>query len=236
MKYAIELNRDQSERLLDLAAQNHSIVRIHPKSWPSSRRIEAKLDRHDPHGQLELTAEGVTDSLDSLLNMYCQIDLDFGDGQYFFDSHLMHVHHHGKKVHLAVAWPETIVVQQRRKHQRTALAGASQVLVSRSVGDDLFSFSGTLYNLSEEGLAFKLTTSDAEKIEVGQNWCACFEVPEQTHFYKLGAVIRRKMASSSEGFVIVGVEFDPMDQPEIQTLRTFLNARRESRALIGGQP
>ena len=134
-----------------------------------------------------------------------------------------------------MAWPETILVQQRRRSNRLPLARSSTVQLSHRDGERLDTISGRLYNLSEDGMAFQVLKADADAIELGQTWCACFEVPEQDHCYKFEGTIRRTLPSSSADAVILGMQFEhaTIDLDELKCLREFLSNRHHSGVALG---
>ena len=275
MTFAIELSPGQSKRILECACRAHHSVRLSPKSWiespaqrvqPATPAIQCKLVEYDDEAlELETPRLGSTD-FKSLLNIYCQIELELQDGQYFFDSHIVAVRQRsrldplrgrdagvaglnppGADVCLMLAWPGSILVKQRRRSGRLALARSSTVQLSRHQGERLESFEGQLYNLSEDGLAFQLPKRDAEKLQDGQTGCACFEVPQQDHCYKFEGLICRVLPSSSQDSVIVAMHFDLSagaagltrcagDRRELSDLREFLTNRLYGMAAVGGTP
>lgn len=236
MTFAIELRSEQSRQILARACDARQAVRLLSKMHAGSSPIDSRLIDCDEHGLILETPTIHEEESKSLLNIYCQIELEFDDGQYFFDTHILAARQREGTVCLTLAWPETILVRQRRRTSRLDLAQSSDVQLSHRHGEHVETVRGTLYNLSEDGLAFKLTKADAEQIQLGQVWCACFEVPEQDHCYKLEGTICRTLPSSSQDDVIVGMQFDAnaADQHEIDNLREFLNTRRHSRAAVGG--
>ena len=238
MTFAIELKSKQSRRILASACNARQAARLLPKMWAGSSSIDSRLIDCDEHGLILEAPALHEEDFRSLLNIYCQIELEFDDGQYFFDTHILAARQRDDAVCLTLAWPETILVRQRRRSGRLDLAQSSDVQLSHRHGEHVETIRGTLYNLSEDGLAFKLTKADAEQIRLGQAWCACFEVPEQDHCYKLEGTICRTLPSSSQDDVIVGMQFDAnqADQHEIDNLREFLNTRRYSGAAVGGTP
>ncbi len=227
MTFAIELSNNQSRRILERACRAHQQLGLLPKSWSGSNPIRCQLVGSDDNAlELQVPHLGRAD-FTSLLNTYCQIDLELNDGQYFFDSHILAARQREDAVCISLAWPESILVKQRRRSSRTALAKSSTVQLSCRQGDRIETFQGQLYNLSEGGLAFKLPRSDAQQIEIGQTCCACFEVPEQDHCYKFQGAICRTGPSSEKDAVIMGMQFDPtaIDQQDLNHLREFLTSR-----------
>ncbi len=238
MTFAIELNASQSRRILECACRARHSVRLHPKPWNESPPIECELVECDDEA-LELEAPRLSSAdFKTLLNIYCQVELELQDGQYFFDSHIVAVRDRGDRVGLMLARPDHILVKQRRRSSRLALAKSSSVQLSRHRGERLESFEGQLYNLSEDGLAFQLSAHDAEKMEDGQTWCACFELPEQDHCYKLEGTVCRSLPSASRDCVIIGIQFDlaTVDRRELNSLREFLTNRLHGMVAVGGAP
>jgi c-di-GMP-binding flagellar brake protein YcgR len=236
MNYAIELKPSQSKRVLECACRAQPEVRLLPKPWATPHPLVCRIIDNDDDGvilQASLTADA---DFRSLLNIYCQIELDLDDGQYFFDSNIVAVRQQDEHLHLSIGWPETILVQQRRRSHRLPLARSSTVQLSHLSGEHLETISGRLYNLSEDGMAFQVLKADADAIEPGQTWCACFEVPEQDHCYKFEGVIRRTLPSSSADAVILGMQFEHanIDLDELTQLREFLSDRQHSGAASGG--
>ncbi len=235
MNYAIELKPSQSRRVLEYAYRAQLEVRLLPKPWTAPNPIACRIvDRDDDSITLQ-TRPPATADFRSLLNIYCQVELDLDDGQYFFDSNIVGVRQEGEHLNLSVAWPETILVQQRRRSNRLPLARSSTVQLSHRDGERLDTISGRLYNLSEDGMAFQVLKADADAIELGQTWCACFEVPEQDHCYKFEGTICRTLPSSSADAVILGMQFEhaTIDLDELKRLREFLGNRQHSGAALG---
>ncbi len=235
MNYAIELKPSQSKRVLECACRAQSEVRLLPKPWTTPHPITCRIVDSDDDG-ITLQARPPADTdFRNLLNIYCQIEMDLDDGQYFFDSNIVGVRQQDEYLHLSIAWPETILVQQRRRSNRLPLARSSIVQLSHRNGEHLDTISGRLYNLSEDGMAFQVLKADADAIELGQTWCACFEVPEQDHCYKFEGIIRRTLPSSSADAVILGMQFEhaTIDLDELKCLREFLSNRHHSGVALG---
>lgn len=238
MTQAIELSSRESRRILMSARQAGRQVRLHPKSWPDSRCIiGALVDGPDSALEVEARPDAQAD-LHNSLTRYCQVELDLAEGQFFFDSHVVAVRQGAETVRLSLAWPQTILVLQRRSAGRSALARSSHVQISREEHGRLSTLGGRLYNLSQDGLAFKAQEPYAEEIEIGQTWSVCFEVPEQAYVYRLEGTVRRLLPSSCQGDVIVGVQFDAAanDAKDLDQLREFLNQRGRAGAAMGATP
>ncbi len=235
MNYAIELKPSQSKRVLECACRAQSEVRLLPKPWTTPHPITCRIVDSDDDGITLQARPPVDADFRNLLNIYCQIEMDLDDGQYFFDSNIVGVRQKDEHLHLSIAWPETILVQQRRRSNRLPLARSSTVQLSHRDGERLDTISGRLYNLSEDGMAFQVLKADAAAIELGQTWCACFEVPEQDHCYKFEGIIRRTLPSSSADAVILGMQFEhaTIDLDELKCLREFLSNRHHSGVALG---
>lgn len=235
MTFAIELSQKQSGRILECACRTQQDIHLLPNAWSGRKPISCKMVHIENDG-LVLTVKCLDDTdFKDLLNIYCQVDLDLEDGQYFFDANIIAVRHHNDGVGLTLGWPDNILVKQRRRFSRHALAQSSEVQLSTQRGDCLETFGGQLYNLSEDGLAFQLAKTDADKIEIGQNCCVCFEVPEQEHTYRFEGIICRTLPSSSQDSAIIGMHFDSttIDQGELEHLRDYLVSRSHSSAVMG---
>ncbi len=235
MNYAIELKPSQSRRILECACRAQPEVRLLPKPWTTPNPIVCRIvDSDDDSITLQARPPAAAD-FRNLLNIYCQIELDLDDGQYFFDSNIVAVRQQDEHLLLSVGWPETILVQQRRRSNRLPLARSSTVQLSHRDGERLDTISGRLYNLSEDGMAFQVLKADADAIKLGQTWCACFEVPEQDHCYKFEGTICRTLPSSSADAVILGMQFEhaTIDLDELKCLREFLSNRQHSGAALG---
>ncbi len=235
MNYAIELKPSQSRRVLECACRAQPEVRLLPKPWTTPNPIICRIVDSDEDGITLQARPPAAADFRSLLNIYCQIELDLDDGQYFFDSNIVGVRQQDEHLHLTIAWPNTILVQQRRRSNRLPLARSSTVQLSHRDGERLETISGRLYNLSEDGMAFQVLKADADAIELGQTWCACFEVPEQDHCYKFEGTICRTLPSSSADAVILGMQFEhaTIDLDELKRLREFLSNRQHSGAALG---
>jgi len=227
MKYAIELSRKQAARILQCASRAHQQVRFQSKSWADGKGLAMHLANCE-EGCLHLEAEW-DDQVENILlpNTYCQIEMEIEDNDYFFDSHILSVRRHQEVLNIEVVCPETILVQQRRRSKRKTIASSSDVQISREENDELHIYEGKLYNLSEDGLAFKISKTQSSGVDIGQIWCVCFEVPEQSYCYKLEAVVRRKVPSSSEGDIILGMEFELGDVDQLKQLHDFLSDRQK---------
>ena len=235
MNYAIELKPSQSRRVLEYACRAELEVRLLPKPWTTPNPIACRIVDSDADSiTLQTRPPGAAD-FRSFLNIYCQIELDLDDGQYFFDSNIVGVRQEGEHLLFSVAWPETILVQQRRRANRLPLARSSTVQLSHRDGERFDTISGQLYNLSEDGMAFQVLKADVGAIELGQTWCACFEVPEQDHHYKFEGTICRTLPSSSADAVILGMQFKhaTVDLDELKSLREFLSNRQHFSAALG---
>jgi hypothetical protein len=235
MSHAIELSSRESKRILETARATGRQVRVLPKTWSESRSILGSLvSASNPVLEVDIPGDAQSDLSESV-TCYCQIDLDCPEGQYFFDTHIVAVRPKGKELRLSLAWPKTVLVLQRRSSGRTALAKPSTVQISREHKGKLISFEGRLYNLSPDGLAFKVAQDYADDIEIGQAWFICFEVPEQGHVYRLQSTVRRKLPLSTRGDAIIGVLFDGVagEVTELNLLQQFLETRGNATANIG---
>ena len=236
MTFAIELSQEQSRRILEGACRTQHDIRLLPSTWSGGKPISCMMVHVEDDG-LVLKVKCLDDAdFKDLLNIYCHLDLDLEDGQYFFDTNIIAVRQNEDGIGLTLGWPDNILVKQRRRSSRHALAQSSAVQLSTQQGDRLETFAGRLYNLSEEGLAFQLAKADAEKLTVGQTCCACFEVPEQEHTYRFEGVICRTLPSSSQNYTIIGIQFESstIDQGELEHLREYLIDRSHSSAVMGG--
>ncbi|MCG3138514.1 MAG: hypothetical protein HJJLKODD_02379 [Phycisphaerae bacterium] len=227
MKYAIELNREQSEQIMQQAKSTQAQVSVQPKHWPASRWLDAQLLNCTPeHLELQLPPIDQIDPL-QLLNIYCQVDLQLPDGHYFFDSCITAVQPHASHCYLQLQRPETILVQQRRRSRRTAVNKSIKIQLLRQEDGALQSSSGRLYNLSPQGLACQLPRNEAAAMVVGQMWTVCFNLDEPEQWYKLPVQICRIFSASSPGQMIVGMEFqfEPGD-PQHELLQHFFTIRQ----------
>lgn len=233
MKYAIELSTAQSARVLEEACRSRQGARVQPKSW-QGRALSAELTAcREDCLELEAVVAGEAAAgldLAVLLNTYCTVELELAGGQYFFESHLRAARWREQHLHICLAKPDTVLVQQRRRSRRAAIASSSVVQFSRQDGDQLLSCQGCMYNLSHEGLACQLPRDKSVPVVVGDSWFVCFEVPEQSQWYKLGACVCRRVPSSAAGFVIVGMEFEhsPANDDQLARLAVFLEERRRA--------
>lgn len=234
MTPAIELDREQSMRVLQDACRGGCEIQLRPKAWSHEHILRARLE--DGEGEtLKALCELPEEQSTSLVNMYCEFEITLADGRYLFDSHVLSVRRREARVELTVAWPRGLLVHQRRRASRTAMASSSSVQLSRQEGDQLLSCEGQLYNLCKDGLAFKIGLSEARLLDCGQEWCVCFEVPEQGHCYKLKAAVSRKLPSSDRGAVIVGLEFgpDPANHEDLEQLGAYLDQRQRKHSSMG---
>lgn len=236
MTFAIEVSQTQSRRILESACRTQHGIHLLPNTWSKGEPIKCEMVSFDDDGLILTTKHAGDTDFKDLLNIYCHVDLDLEDGQYFFDTNIIAVRHHEDGTSLTVGWPDNILVKQRRRSSRHALAQSSAVQLSTQDGDHLETFGGQLYNLSEEGLAFQLAKADADKLTVGQHCCACFEVPEQEHTYRFEGVICRTLPSSSQDRAIIGMQFESttIDRGELEHLREYLVDRSHSPAVMGG--
>ena len=135
MNYAIELKPSQSRRVLEYACRAQLEARLLPKPWTTPNPIACRIvDSDDDSITLQAQPPASAD-FRSFLNIYCQIELDLDDGQYFFDSNIVSVRQEDEHLNLSVAWPETILVQQRRRSNRLPLARSSTVQLSHRDGE-----------------------------------------------------------------------------------------------------
>lgn len=230
MDYAIELNHMQTTRVMQRVYDAGIMVHVQPKCWSGS--FEALLLTGS--GEVfELRADHASGGkAEQLTNMYCQIEFDLNDGHYFFDSYVVSARCAADVLFLCVARPDTILVRQRRRTERM---DSEQGVIAQmtSVDSDRFSsHQGELRDLSEDGLALKLSAPEADQFQIDQKWCVCFELPEQAHVYKLSGIVRQITPSSGNRKVVIGVEFDQHEnnEPELEHLREFLGA------WLGAQP
>ncbi len=237
MNYAIELNSDQSERILKGACGIQQPVQVQPRAWPDGDALRGHLQHYDGDTVAAQVQPTQPCDPDRLLNTYCHVLLSRDDGDYFFDCHVVAARQNGGGVELILARPQTIAVTQRRQSGRSFPARASAVQISRQTDGDLHCCEGRLYNLGEDGLACKLTKDHATPVALGQTWCLCFQIPDHDHVFKIDAAVRRILPSSSAQDVILGFEFDRehLDPTQHRELRNLLNQRQHAGEAAGAK-
>jgi c-di-GMP-binding flagellar brake protein YcgR len=231
----ITLRAEQSNRMLRCAARNGQAVSVRPKAW--NRALVGELQVAE-HGDVDIVVELSADEFDPIVvNMYCEVIIELEDGRYQFDSHIIAARPRSQSTQLLLAWPDQTLVFQRRRAGRVRVAHSSVVQVHRDEGEGMESFNGQLYNLSPHGLAFKVTADVCSRLQIGEQWSICFELPDEDHTFRVDADVRRILRSSASGYLIVGAEFhtDGSNANEVERIGSYLTASQEEVVTIGEQ-
>lgn len=132
---------------------------------------------------------------------------------------------------LALRRPVALRTVERRRVARRRLQGSTVVRIRPDgVGNAV---EAGLLNLSDFGLACRITRGDAERLRAGTPVRAAFQLKEAGADFELSARVAN-LTSASDGMWIAGLEFDrtPLNEAPMNRLRAALgapsNAERET--------
>ena len=224
MSYAIELNKRQSNRIIEQALRRQAEIMLETRTAAEDEPLVGEIEQ-DQACTLALSLQrdpGVL--LDNLIGVYTDGHLSMGESRYLFSTHIIDVTPNGRFGRLIVARPETVLVVQRRRFWRAQLAESSQVRVSYDTPDGPEAVLGSLCNISPGGLAMKLDQHQAEGLLIGETVQAHFVLPELDRTFNFEAIVCSKTPAGSPEAIILGVQFtnvEPTDQ-RVVALRNHL--------------
>ncbi len=224
MKYATELNKRQSQRVIEQAIRLKAPVLIEPRTLDNLESIKGCLQDGQPDTLLIQFAEEPIPAAVFIPTSYCEGRLFVGDNRYLFTTNVLELDTRDELASLTVVRPETIQVLQRRKFWRASLHESSEVRFSWKDEGANSHTAGQLLNLSPDGLACRLSRDAADAILIGDPIEASFQLPSCDHLFELTGVLCNKTPGGSPDTMIVGLQFvvDQHSRPDIELLRDYL--------------
>ncbi len=238
MRFSFDLSPGQSDRVIDQAVRHHTVVHLEPQAWTDGRSLKTTLCRCDRKLLVTESASQDDQLLQTLVDMYVNAQMTLGQTLYLFASHVVDVEWRGSQALLLLARPETLMVPQRRRFQRMTLPSACQVHLSPERAQAFEPVIARLLNLSPEGMACRLTETEAAPIRQGHRLRVAFHPDEAERSFNFLAVLSNKSRAGSPGHLILGLHFqvnqhDHQAQAERQRLRDFLYATPRALATQG---
>jgi len=224
VKYAIELNPRQSQRVLEQAIRVKAPVLIEPRTLESMEGLKGTLQGGSAENLQVYFCEPSIPVGAFVPTSYCDARLFVGDNRYLFTTSVLELDTRGQPACLTLARPETIQVLQRRKFWRATLRESSEVSLHWSSSSGEAEAVGALCNISPDGMACRLSRQDADAMFIGDPVRVRFALPFYDRTFDLTAVICNKTPGASSDSMLVGLQFvaDEQGSQEIRALREYL--------------
>jgi len=164
----------------------------------------------------------------SLIGTYCDVVIELGENRYLFSADVVGVQlptsPHGK-TRIALSYPDTIQIAQRRRYRRFQPARSTQVEL-RWINQEKIQNSGIgwLCNVSENGLSCRTELRVADQLGIGERVKIEFALSMGDEQFTLDAVLCSKSPAGTRGKMLLGLQF--VYDPENETLRNSQQSLR----------
>jgi hypothetical protein len=222
MEYAIDLNARQSARTIGQAVRYQATALIEPGMWPDTDGLKGRLVALGPDTvRVEITEPPIL-TPDAAVGNFCDVTLLLGNDRFVFNTHAVSAERAGANWHLDLARPAKLQVCQRRRFWRVNLAESSQVQLRWEQGgadgrdgrdgcdgceDCEGRVTGSLCNISGEGLACLVEADAASDLLIGETVSTSFELPGCSERFELDAVLCNKTPTARQDRLIIGMQF-----------------------------
>lgn len=219
MKFAVELDEQQSARILDRAIRTQSQILIE-LSGESPGSIGGQLVSGDESVILAELTRPLPHNPQGLAGRYLDVQI-FSDQRYLFTTHIVADGGRLEPTCIALEKPAVVQVLQRRRFWRARLAPSTTVRLTLRGAGRRATGEATLLNLSSEGLACRLPEAVAAGIRTGQRIDATFDLPDSAVPFAFPGTVKNKTLGADDA-VIIGVQFDIEDDEAALAMQNSL--------------
>lgn len=221
MKTKIVLDADASHRTMEMAIRTQSQVVLEFPAYPQ-HTIQGCLISGDQKALLIELSGRPSLNPEDLINATCQVRV-YSDQRYQFTSEVTAAPLWGESRSLALTRPSSLAVLDRRQFVRARLAPSSRVLLEWTRNGEGHRHTGSLLNISADGLACRIEDHAVQALEGGESIRVRFEIPGGVKPFDLAVTISNKTPASSD-HTIVGLQFQrTADQSrQLDTLKDLL--------------
>ncbi len=225
--YAIELDKQRSQQLLERAIDDSAEVSVLPHTRVDGLPVHAVITGctdegllirpQDPALSPQPSALSTQHSaLVSLVSVYCEATIHLEGARLLFSTNIIDVCEEGDGVRLEIAKPTHLHVVQRRRYQRRDLHGRTPVRITPTGCEDRPALEATLLNISTGGLACRTDRTSAEMCGADSPVKVEFTVADCAEVFHMPAQIRGKTPGASGGQIIISLEFASGTETEAQ--------------------
>ncbi len=200
---AIELDAQTSSRLLERAHRSRSQGTLVFTQCEQPCEVTVEIESTDAQ-----TMHLATQQKDAIVNMLPStcLEVRFGlDGQeYFFASTAIEC----RDSQIVVGRPEQLHTWQRRRFLRASVAESAVVVLTEMGGSRHVRGEGAMLNVSQDGLACRLTREVADRVDINEMVGVKFELGPEHSLVECCGRIKSKTAAGSTNAIIVGIQLD----------------------------
>ncbi len=210
---AIELDAQTSSRLIERAGRTHAPLTLTFSQCGADRVADLRIQSTDAQA---LCLEADKGAVDDVLPSTC-LEVQFAlDGQeYFFSSSTLEY----TESRIAIGRPERLYVWQRRRFLRASVAESAVVVLADAKGR--VKGEGAMLNVSQDGLACRISRDTADRIEIDEIIGVKFELGQQRTYVECYGKLKSKIAAGSANAIIAGIHFE--DCADSQDAKAQLN-------------
>lgn len=209
MNQMIKLGREATELAIETAIRTQAKVEI-DAALTSESSLNGYLISGDEKALLVELSDASRVRIDQLQSQACNV-LVYSERRYRFPSKVLTAPTWGDTQAIAIQRPTEVTVIDRRQFLRARLAPSSRVrLVWTRSGTECV-HTGTLLNVSVNGLACRVDEVAAAAIRAGDTLSAVVQLPGNDHTLQLPAVVSN-MTPASAGCTILGLQFEKSKQ------------------------
>lgn len=236
MPFKHELNDRQSARIIEQAIRASTPMRVEPHHTSGSEVLTVQLiDAKDDRLIFLIPADQALVAEKFIPGQYCQVQFSLNGGLYSASVHIMAIEipdgcsANNPPRHLVTSRPNVVQILERRKFVRTQLAGRTPVMIRWPQENRVAEAS--LFNIGGGGLAFRIGKDHGERIHIGDQMEATFELPGLARRFTFALSMCNKTVSADNTSVIVGAQF--LEGPEagqagpLDELRRFLATQQQ---------
>ena len=227
MSYAFDLRQRQARRVLEQALRTQVRLDIEPRGWNDDASLNGALSSIDANLlTIALDRNQPEMALSRLVGAFCDVQTVLSDQVYFFGTCILHVYDASMPRRLVLAVPETIQVGNRRQFVRRAAPQTSIVYLRLPKQPE--PCMGELCSASGNGMACRVSRDLDGEFLIGEPVNVRFELPGLPESFNLDATICNKTPSGDGNGLVVGLQFDNVDDESpdqrraVERLRAFL--------------
>lgn len=214
---APQLDPDASAKLLHRAAMRQAAISLGSAAMTEQESVAGSLvavDSSTLTAELHSPTQRDTDELaEGPLCGTLRIDTE----RYFFETKCLEIRREGPKTTLVLQRPDGIRFLQRRRTPRYRLQEEATVVLEREENDFQPPIEAALLNLSDDGLACRISTEMAEGIQIEEELQVRFSLPSGREGFDVRGRVTNLTPAGTPGHVVLGMEFVfDQDGPDVQ--------------------
>jgi len=232
--YAIELDEQQSQQLLQYATRSGVEISVLPHTRVDGLPVMADIVGSTDEGVLIKPRDTTLGDPISLISVYCEATLCLDGARFLFSTNVIDAHQDGDDIGLEIAKPTHLHVLQRRRHHRRDLRSDTPVRITPDGCENRPALEAALLNISTGGLACRIDQTGADTCRIEHPVTLEFGVADCDEVFRMPAQVCGKTPGAEKGQIILSVEFASGAETEIQRERLSAALYHNLVALTGG--